>query len=171
MQFFVLDADRRLTAECLCVRLIDMKPQTLLTCCLTTSVFLLLLGVVAETARAEWQRDETTIAWRDGNGNVVWKFSFDPQKGKPFFHPICVGGTALTNFKPEDHPWHYGLWFSWKYINKANYWEEDRQTGKAEGSTRWNTPVIEAKPDGNAIIKLDLTYAHPSGRVDITEKR
>ena len=79
--------------------------------------------------------------------------------------------ATLTNFKPEDHPWHYGLWFSWKYINKANYWEEDRQTGKAEGATRCKTPAIETKPDGSALIKLNVTYTHPSGRVDMTESR
>ncbi|MEK7780102.1 MAG: DUF6807 family protein, partial [Verrucomicrobiota bacterium] len=82
-----------------------------------------------------------------------------------------VGGTALTNCKPEDHPWHYGLWFSWKYINKANYWEENRQTGKAEGATRWSAPVIETKPDGRATIKLQVTYTHPTGRVDMIEQR
>ena len=64
----------------------------------------------------------------------MWQLSFDPAKGKPFFHPVSVnGGTSLTNFRPEDHPWHYGLWFSWKLINGANYWEENRETGRAQG--------------------------------------
>jgi hypothetical protein len=120
---------------------------------------------------ADWQRTDTTIAWRAGD-QVVWRFSFDPQKGKTFFHPLApVGGPALTNFQPEDHPWHYGLWFSWKYINGVNYWEEDRQTGKPEGATRWSTPQIETRTDGSATIRLDVTYTHPSGRVDMTEKR
>lgn len=131
---------------------------------------LLSVGVLAQSACAEWQREETSLAWRDGT-NVVWRFSFDPKKGKTFFDPVAVRGTTLTNFKPEDHPWHYGLWFSWKYINKANYWEEDRQTGKAEGATRWEPPAIETKPDGSALIKLNVTYTHPSGRVDMTESR
>src|SRR6478736_747657 len=113
------------------------------------SAFGLLLSVcLALPASAEWLRDDVTIAWREGT-NVAWRFSFDPKKGKTYFDPVAVGGTALTNFKPEDHPWHYGLWFSWKYINQANYWEENRQTGKAEGATRWNPPVIETKPDGS----------------------
>ncbi|MDW7980599.1 MAG: DUF6807 family protein, partial [Verrucomicrobiales bacterium] len=110
-------------------------------------------------------------SWLHGT-NVVWRFSFDTNRGKPFFHPLSVGsGPALTNFKPEDHPWHYGLWFSWKYINKANYWEEDRKTGRAEGVTRWAAPVIETTPDGSARITLELEYVHPSGRVDLTETR
>jgi hypothetical protein len=142
-----------------------MKPFSY-RCCVTLCLFLLF----AVVARAEWQKDGVSVAWRDGS-NVVWRFSFDPSKGKTFFDPLNVNGRALTNFKPEDHPWHYGLWFSWKYINKANYWEENRQTGKAEGVTRWTTPDIETKSDGSATIKFNVSYIHPSGRVDMTEKR
>lgn len=133
--------------------------------------FILILIMFAPAAYAEWQPTDTTLAWRE-SGNVVWRFSFDPRKGKPFFDPVSVDGrTSLTNFRPEDHPWHYGLWFSWKYINEVNYWEEDRQSGKAAGATRWGTPQIGARPDGSATIQLDMTYTHPSGRVDMTESR
>jgi hypothetical protein len=127
--------------------------------------------LLAADLRGEWQRTDTSLAWRDGAG-TVWRFVFDPKNGKPFFDPLGpVGGPSLTNFKPEDHPWHYGLWFSWKYINKANYWEEDRQSGKAEGVTSWRTPAIQTQPDGRATIAMALTYTHPSGRVDLTETR
>lgn len=125
----------------------------------------------AGSARADWFRDETQLAWRAGD-HIVWRFSFDPKFGKPFFNPVGVGdGPNLANFKPEDHPWHYGLWFSWKYINGANYWEEDRATGKPEGLTKWSAPTIETEPQGAAKIHLDLIYQHPSGRVDVTEHR
>jgi hypothetical protein len=130
----------------------------------------LLVGLTALPARAEWQRDHASLAWREGT-NVVWRFSFDPTKGKTFFDPVSIGGTTFTNFKPEDHPWHYGLWFSWKYINHANYWEENRNTGKAEGVTRWLPPQIETKPDGSAVIKLLLSYTNPSGHLDMMENR
>ena len=122
-------------------------------------------------ARAEWVRDSTSIAWRQ-DGATVWRFSFDPRSGKPFFDPVGVaGGPSLTNFKPEDHPWHYGLWFSWKYVNHVNYWEEDRRSGQAAGATRWQTPRIATRPDGSATIRLDLTYARTTGEVDLTETR
>jgi len=170
-------------------------------CCKAASLSPLLFVLCQNTARADWQRDDTFIAWRAGtnavwrssfnpnkgkrhvfyelsHGNPVWRFSFDPNKGKPFFHPLSVGGSrSLTNFKPEDHPWHYGLWFSWKYINRinstnhVNYWEEDRTTGHAQGKTRWTTPVIQTTPQGGATIRLDLTYINPSNRVDMTERR
>lgn len=122
-------------------------------------------------AVGDWQRADTSLAWRVGS-DVVWRFSFDPASGKPFFDPVRpVGGPSLTNFKPEDHPWHYGLWFSWKYINGANYWEENRTTGQSQGATRWATPTIETQADGRARIDMDVTYAHPSGRVDLRETR
>jgi hypothetical protein len=127
--------------------------------------------IFQHTARAAWEMDNTTLGWRMGT-NTLWRFSFDPAKGKPFFHPVTAGaGFSFTNFKPEDHPWHYGLWFSWKYINHVNYWEEDRATGHAEGSTQWAAPQIETNFDGSAVIHLDLKYINPSNRVEMTENR
>jgi hypothetical protein len=124
----------------------------------------------AQTA-GTWRRDASSIAWQIG-ADTIWRFSFDEKHGKPFFDPVrAIGGPSLTNFKPEDHPWHYGLWFSWKYINGANYWEENRTTGRAEGATRWTMPSIETSAAGRAAIGMNLTYTHPSGRVDLTEAR
>jgi hypothetical protein len=139
----------------------------------TDARLLAALALVAApaVARAEWVRDSTSLAWR-ANGETVWRFSFDPKSGKPFFDPVSVaGGPSLTNFKPEDHPWHYGLWFSWKYINHVNYWEEDRRSGQAAGATRWGAPTIATRPDGSATIRLAVTYARTTGEVDLTETR
>jgi hypothetical protein len=128
-------------------------------------------AALATSRAGEWQRDEGSIGWRVGT-ELVWRFSFDSKFGKAFFDPLGpVGGPRLTNFKPEDHPWHYGLWFSWKYINKANYWEENRTTGRAEGLTSWRPPTIETQPDGRASIAMEVTYTHPSGRIDLREAR
>jgi len=138
----------------------------------TTLVFsAALLAWAPSIAWAEWQSDATSIAWLDGT-RVVWKFSFDPKAGKPFFHPLSVaGGPALTMARPDDHPWHYGLWFSWKYINGVNYWEESRETGRPEGATTWKVAALEERSDGSATIRLDVSYTHPSGRVDMVENR
>ncbi len=137
---------------------------------------LLALGLLATPALAEWQRDEHTLAWGHDT-NVFWRFSYDPAKGKPFFHPLAPGGgTPLTNFRPADHPWHYALWFSWKYINhpndntRVNYWEEN-SAGHAQGKTRWDPPAIETQADGKATIRLKLRYVNPAGATDLTELR
>jgi hypothetical protein len=137
----------------------------------TASLALMALPLFASVARADWQRDDTTISWKDGSA-IVWRFNFDPKNGKTFFDPLGpVGGASLTNRQPRDHPWHYGLWFSWKYINETNYWEEDRTTGQAVGKTSWGSPVIDARPDGSATIHLDVTYTNQRGHVDMIESR
>jgi hypothetical protein len=136
-----------------------------------TSSAAALLVSLASGAQAEWTRGPGTLAWQQGT-NVVWQLNFDRNAGKPFVHPITVkGGPSLTTAAPADHPWHYGLWFSWKYINGVNYWEQDRTTGRAEGTTRWAEPVIQTNSDGSATIQLELEYVHPSGRVELKESR
>ena len=128
-------------------------------------------NVDAGAARGTWLRTESSLAWKVGD-STLWRFSFDPKAGKPYFHPVAAGtGPSLTNFKPEDHPWHYALWFSWKYINHVNYWEENRVSGQAAGATRWSAPTIDARPDGSARITMRLTYTRPTGEVDLTEAR
>ena len=123
------------------------------------------------SARGTWERTETSLAWKIGD-STRWRFSYDPKAGKPYFHPVAAAhGPSLTNFKPEDHPWHYALWFSWKYVNRVNYWEENRVSGQAAGATRWSAPTIDARPDGSARITMRLTYARPTGDVDLSEAR
>jgi len=144
--------------------------------CKAAAAGLLALGLFSADARGEWQRDDKSLAWVSGT-NVFWRFSYDPARGKPFFHPLAPGGNApLTNFRPADHPWHYALWFSWKYIDRTNdarhvnYWEEN-SAGNAQGKTRWDAPAIETQTDGRAVIRLKLRYVHPSGETDMTEVR
>jgi hypothetical protein len=121
--------------------------------------------------RAEWIRGEQAIGWAE-RGETVWEWSFSRNDGKPAFRSLrAVGGPELLAYRPDDHPWHYGLWFSWKYINGVNYWEENRATGRSVGLTRWRSPQIETWTDGSARIRLELDYVNPSGRVDMTESR
>lgn len=117
-----------------------------------------------------WLQHDGSLAWTE-QGQPVWRFNYQRTDGKPFFELASPGGVWLTTVRPADHRWHYGLWFSWKYINGVNYWEEDRKTGEAEGQTRWNEPVIVTNRDGGARIELQLKYVHPSGRVELTERR
>ncbi|HNQ87333.1 MAG TPA: PmoA family protein [Verrucomicrobiota bacterium] len=109
---------------------------------------------------------------RRGN-QIVWQFQFDTNiTTKPFFHPVALpGGAPLTWQSPPDHVWHYGLWFSWKYINRVNYWEQNRD-GLCDGTTAW--PRVRISPGTNfaATIALDLQY-HPrtNSKPVLTEQR
>ncbi|MCG8698521.1 MAG: PmoA family protein, partial [Bacteroidales bacterium] len=103
---------------------------------------------------------------------IVWQFLYAPTQTKPYFHPIALSdGTVLTWVAPQDHPWHYGLWFSWKFINGINYWEEDRVTGKAAGLTTWDSVRIRKHDDGAVNIHLHLSYQEPNQSAVLTEDR
>jgi len=44
---------------------------------------------------------------------------------RPFVHPLKTKrGHTLTVDAPDDHPWHHGLWFTIKFVNGDNFWEE-----------------------------------------------
>ncbi len=103
---------------------------------------------------------------------MIWQFCYGPDEPKPYFHPVALpDGRVLTWNRPPDHVWHHGLWFSWKYINGANYWEPDRKTGKPEGLTEWANVKAVTRPDHTARITMDVTYRRPNGPPVLTEKR
>ena len=110
------------------------------------------------------------------DGRTVWKFSIANRENKPFVHPLCLpDGRCVTDVRPEDHPWHLGLWFCWKYINGVNYWEP-RNPAKSnllpDGMTVVRDFTIEPK-GGACDVTLSLWYgprAEP-GKVLLTEER
>jgi hypothetical protein len=126
-------------------------------------------GTVGQKPSYDWRQTDRSLALIN-NGRIVWQFNFDKKQPRPYFHPVCLAdGTELTWHRPPDHPWHYGLWFSWKYINGLNYWEEDRKTGLPEGRTEIKS--IEAKPhdDYSAQITMQLSYHPPDQPPVLTE--
>lgn len=131
-------------------------------------LFVLILSTF--TCLGDWQQESNSLAWTQPS-QCLWRFNYQETNGKPFFELFGANAMPLTSVRPADHVWHYGLWFSWKYINGVNYWEENGKTGKAEGTTRWSKPLIVTKPDGHAHIELQLEYVHPTGRLELTERR
>ncbi|NOX53595.1 MAG: hypothetical protein GXP27_04000 [Planctomycetes bacterium] len=118
-----------------------------------------------------WALDDHSVALKAGD-QIIWRFSYAKEARKPHFHPVAVpGGPTLTVNSPADHPWHHGLWFSWKSINGLNYWEEDRKTGRSQGQTEWSAPKIERHDDFSARIVLDLHYRPPGKEPVLRERR
>jgi type 1 glutamine amidotransferase/HEAT repeat protein len=121
--------------------------------------------------KLEWERSAGAISLLNG-GRTVWRFNYAPGHAKPYFHPLALkDGTCLTWTSPPDHPWHHGLWFSWKLINGLNYWEEDKATGQSQGLTTWAPAEIETRADGSALIRLRLAYGPPGGTPVLHEER
>ncbi|MBN2311641.1 MAG: PmoA family protein [Candidatus Hydrogenedentes bacterium] len=119
----------------------------------------------------EWDAGDGRLALQH-NGQVIWQLNFGSDAPKPFFHPLApAGGPALTWQAPPDHPWHHGLWFSWKYIDGVNFWEEDAGTGRSPGLTAWDPPQISTHPDGSAQVEFRLRYEPDPGRAVLSERR
>jgi hypothetical protein len=117
-----------------------------------------------------WQRDSAVVALLK-DGKPVWQFNYSPALSKPYFHPLALaGGSNLAWLSPPDHPWHLALFFSWKYLNRVNYWEET--AGVASGATKWSNVKVETRPDFSASIAMDLQYRPQGAAYDVlAEKR
>jgi len=125
----------------------------------------------SQKSKYSWKADKNSIALVN-LGKIVWKYNFDKNEGKPYFHPLALNnGTVLTWLRPKDHIWHRALWFSWKFINGLNYWEEDERTGQSEGITEIVRVKIMKNPDFSADIIVDLAYHPPEGKTVLKEKR
>jgi hypothetical protein len=83
---------------------------------------------------------------------------------RPFVHPMTTpAGDPLTVDAPDDHPWHHGLWFTVKFVNDENYWEEMapygvlRHRGRPEvsggpGSGRVDGGLDWVRPDRETVV-------------------
>lgn len=119
--------------------------------------------------RYDWRQTDGSLALLN-NDRIVWQFNFDKKQPRPYFHPVCLpDGTELTWYRPPDHPWHYGLWFSFKFINGLNYWEEDRNTGLPEGRTEIDSINVMPHDNNSAHIAMRLSYHPPGQPVVLTE--
>lgn len=150
-------AARKRLAMCFSIALLSLQPV-----CGQATDTVESSSVAKPKSAYAWRQTDGSLALLN-HGRVVWQFNFDKKEGKPYFHPVCLtDGTELTWHRPPDHPWHYGLWFSWKYINGLNYWEEDHQTGLSEGRTEIRHVEVKLGDDYSAYITMELSY-HPPG--------
>lgn len=118
-----------------------------------------------------WKQDETSLALLNGT-KTIWKLVADPKQPKSYFHPLAtINGDLLTACEPADHPWHRGLWWSWKSINGLNYWEEDRNTKKSEGVNELTAATFKPAPDFSAQAELSFSYHPPDQAPVMTEIR
>lgn len=140
--------------------------------------FLLVGLLFTNVARSEpekqalaWDQTETSIGLSHRD-KTVWRLVYDKTRNKSYFHPLAtVDGTVLTGLRPADHVWHYATWFSWKYIDGLNYWEENPKTGKPEGITEITGVEVHPRDDFSARIEMTLGYHPPDGKEVLSEKR
>ena len=57
-------------------------------------------------------------------------YLYGPSLPKPCVHPLVTPrGHVLSGFEMSDHVWHRGLWFTIKFVNGTNFWEEHAPFG------------------------------------------
>jgi hypothetical protein len=76
-----------------------------------------------------------------------WTYNADHRK-RPNLHPVAApSGAVLTRDAPDDHPWHHGVWFTIKFVNGENFWEEQPPYGvlrhRAAHDIEWIRPDRE----------------------------
>ncbi len=61
-------------------------------------------------------------------GAPLFRYVFAPdtpanESRRPFAHPLySIAGDVLTNFRPNDHPWHHALSFTLTSVDGVNFW-------------------------------------------------
>jgi hypothetical protein len=97
----------------------------------------------------------------------LWKYVY-AGKPKPFFHPVRTpAGHALSNFEPHDHVWHRGLWFTFKFVNGENFWEERPPFG----TQRTLAPPVIAHRGDRIELRGPLQWIRPDGQSPIIDER
>jgi len=124
-----------------------------------------------EPPALSWLQTDTSLALNNGN-KTVWRLVYDAKQPKTYFHPLAtVDGEVLTAFEPADHPWHRGLWWSWKFINGLNYWEENRKTHASDGVNELTRATVKPGKDFSAQAELSFSYHPPGQPAVMTEVR
>jgi hypothetical protein len=114
---------------------------------------------------------ETTITRTETGIEVggLWTYEWAARR-RPFVHPVRTpAGHVLTRDAPPDHPWHHALWFTIKFVDGDNFWEEEETYGVLRHQ---DEPTVEAHGDGRVTIEGDLHWIRPDREtVAIVEHR
>jgi hypothetical protein len=90
----------------------------------------------------------------------LWRYVYG-GKPKPFFHPLHTpAGFCVSLFEPHDHVWHRGLWFTIKYVNGENFWEENDDFGTQNVIV---PPSVSHGDDGSISFSHDSLWERPLG--------
>jgi hypothetical protein len=123
-----------------------------------------------------WRRDgvdEGRICCADGH--QLAKYSWGPASNHPFFYDVRPMGHhgVLTNHAPWDHPWHHGLWWAWKYINNALYWEDDASYGGGAPRGLGRSRVVRhsvSEAAGALVVEESVEWREKNSRTKVLDE-
>lgn len=100
---------------------------------------------------------DAEVVGTDAEQRLLWAYQWAARK-RPFFHPVTTpAGHVLTRDAPDDHPWHHGLWFTIKFVNGENFWEEYDSYGVLRHTAR---PTAIADKDPMS-VSGELSWIRP----------
>jgi len=114
------------------------------------------------TTSPEWAPlSGTALALVRDTGDRLAEYQYGDERHHPFLTGLRPYGypAVLEACAPFDHPWHLGLWFSWKRLDRTIYWEDRlgyggdgpagrtvvRETEVAAGSVRQRIGWVSAE--------------------------
>lgn len=134
-------------------------------------------SAIPQEMRISPQHDQLSYSWLENDSvlalynheDLIWQYNFRNRYGKPYFHPVYLGKTRFTSLSPDDHRWHLGQWFCWKFINGINYWEYVGDSYNSQGTTKITDISISKDSDFSARIELEILY-HPPGAMPVMKE-
>ncbi len=87
---------------------------------------------------------------------------------RPFVHPVRTPtGRVVSVEAPDDHPWQHALWFTVKFVNGENFWEEYGEFGTLRQA---EPPVMHADPDGTVTAESRIAWVRPDGATVVADE-
>ena len=113
--------------------------------------------------------DATASALHFGSAiQPLWKYVWAAPR-RPFCHPVATpSGHVLTRDAPDDHPWHHALWFTIKFVNGENFWEEYDSFGILVHTSQPEPVDCEGAEMG---VEGDLRWIRPDRETVIIDER
>lgn len=71
---------------------------------------------------------EGALRIQQPDGRLLWRYVFAPdtatnESTRPYAHPVqTLAGDVVTNFRPNDHPWHHALSLTIASVDGVNFW-------------------------------------------------
>lgn len=98
-----------------------------------------------------------------------WTYVWDDHR-RPHIHPLTTpAGHVLSRNAPDDHPWHHALWFTIKFVDGENFWEEYGDYGVLR---HLGPPAVTEGADGTVAVTGTLDWIRPDRTtVALTERR
>ncbi len=125
------------------------------------------------------EKDKTTIRIAS-DGAPLLHYQYVTPASKPHFDVVNLpagaraAGQNIALNAPHDHVWHFGLFFSQKYIDDINFWESEPLAKKNEphGVFRHKGEMkTEARDDGAVSFAHEIEWQRSIKEIWVREQR